>query len=269
MCEGNPKDIGRRSLLMAGAATATGLGLAGTARAQENGEEDAYAPPAEPALPDTDFDLVQGRAALLVVDPLVDFLHPDGVAWPVVGENVRQLGTVENLERLLVAAHDVEMPVLVSPHYYYPHDHEWDFSGPLEAWMHGEGMFDIGSRFGDIEGTGADFLPQLKPYFADGRAIICSPHKVYGPQNNDVVLQLRKRGIEQVVLAGMSANLCVESHLRDLLEQGFRVAVVKDATAAAQIPEGDGYLAALINFRFIANGLWSTEDAVAKMNALS
>ncbi len=271
MCGSNDsKGMGRRSFLGAGAVAAVGgVAAASLARAQENGVESAYAPPEEPALPDTDFDLERGRAALLVVDPLVDFLHPDGVAWPVVGENVRQLGTVDNLERLLVAAHDVEMPVLVSPHYYYPHDHEWEFSGPLEAWMHGEGMFNIDSRFGDVEGTGADFLPQLKPYFVNGRSVICSPRKVYGPQNNDVVLQLRKRRVEQVVLAGMSANLCVESHLRHLLEQGFRVAVVKDATAAAQIPEGDGYLAALINFRFIANGLWSTEEAVANINGIA
>ena len=57
---------------------------------------------------------------------------------------------------------------------------------------------------------------------------------------------------DQVILAGMSANLCVESHLRALLEQGFEVAVVKDATAAAKLPEGDGYLAALTNFRYSA-----------------
>ncbi len=64
----------------------------------------------------------------------------------------------------------------------------------------------------------------------------------------------------------MSANLCVESHLRHLLEHGFEVAVVKDAVAAAQLPEGDGYRAALINFRFIANALWSTDEAVARLN---
>jgi nicotinamidase-related amidase len=86
---------------------------------------------------------------------------------------------------------------------------------------------------------------------------------VYGPENNDLMLQLRKRGIDKVILAGMSANLCVESHLRELLEQGFEVAVVKDATAAAKIPEGDGYLAAIINFRFIANAVWSTDETVA------
>jgi len=77
------------------------------------------------------------------------------------------------------------------------------------------------------------------------------------------VLQLRKRGIEKVVLAGMSANLCVEAHLRELLEQGFEVTVVKDATAGARHPElGDGYEAALVNFGYLANAVLSTDEAV-------
>jgi nicotinamidase-related amidase len=78
-------------------------------------------------------------------------------------------------------------------------------------------------------------------------------------------LQLRKRGIDKVILAGMSANLCTESHMRELLEQGFEVAVVKDATAAAIIPEGDGYVAAMTNFRFMANAVWTTQEAVKAM----
>tara|TARA_Y100000588_G_scaffold355647_2_gene411059 strand:+ start:23254 stop:23469 length:216 start_codon:yes stop_codon:yes gene_type:complete len=61
----------------------------------------------------------------------------------------------------------------------------------------------------------------------------------------------------------MSANLCTESHLRELLEQGFEVAVVKDATAAAKVPESDGYAAALVNFRFVANAVWTTQETVA------
>ncbi len=65
----------------------------------------------------------------------------------------------------------------------------------------------------------------------------------------------------------MSANHCVDSHLRELLEQGFEVAVVKQATAASKLPEGDGYLAALTNFRFIANALWTTDEAVKKITA--
>jgi biuret amidohydrolase len=44
-------------------------------------------------------------------------------------------------------------------------------------------------------------------------------------------LRLRKRHISKVILAGVSANLCVEAHLREFVGQGFEVAVVKDSTA--------------------------------------
>ena len=97
------------------------------------------------------------------------------------------------------------------------------------------------------------------------QTVISSPHKMYGPETNDMVLQLRKRGISKVILAGMSANLCVEAHLRELLEQGFEVAVVKDATAGAQVPEGDGYQAALVNFRYLANAVVTTSPATNAM----
>ncbi len=134
--------------------------------------------------------------------------------------------------------------------------------------MHNIKMFDRKSAYSmeGFDGSGADFMPEYKQYILDGRTIIASPHKVYGPEHNDLALQLRKQRVDQVVLAGMSANLCVESHLRELLELGFEVAVVKDATAAAILPEGDGYLAALTNFRFIANAVWTTGQAADYLN---
>jgi nicotinamidase-related amidase len=61
--------------------------------------------------------------------------------------------------------------------------------------------------------------------------------------------------------------MCVESHCREFLELGFEVAVVRDAIAAPKIPEGDGYLSALINFRYMANGLWTTEETVSMLRA--
>lgn len=111
------------------------------------------------------------------------------------------------------------------------------------------------------------WLARYKPYIDDGRTVVVSPHKVSGPESNDLALQLRKRGIDQVILAGMSANLCVESHLRELLEQAFEVAVVKDATAAAQLPELDGYAAAVATFRFIANEVLTTDQVVERLSA--
>jgi len=64
----------------------------------------------------------------------------------------------------------------------------------------------------------------------------------------------------------MLANICVESHLRELLEQGFEVFVVKDATAGPRHPEwGDGYKTALINFGFLAHAVLSTDEVVKAM----
>jgi Amidases related to nicotinamidase len=83
------------------------------------------------------------------------------------------------------------------------------------------------------------------------------------------VLQLRKRRIEKVILAGPVGNLCVEAHLRDFLEQGIETAMVRDATAGVNNEEGDGYQAALVNFRFLAHALWTTAEAVRFMREAS
>ena len=119
-----------------------------------------------------------------------------------------------------------------------------------------------------FEGSGADWLNQYKPYINDKNTIVTSPHKVYGPESNDLALQLRKRGIDKVILAGMSANLCTESHMRELIEEGFEVLVVKDATAAAHVDGMDGYEAAMVNFRFIANSVVSTKEIQAQIETV-
>lgn len=227
-------------------------------------------PRPDAAIPRPGLKLRKGHVGLVVTDPQNDFLSPQGVAWSVVGQNVTDNRTVENISQLFSLAKELDIPLFISPHYYFPHDHQWEFEGALERLMHDIKMFD---RPGPLDttgflGSGADWLEPYKPLINDGRTVVCSPHKVYGPQSNDLVLQLRKRRIEQVILAGMSANLCVESHLRELLEQGFEVAVVGDATAAAQIPGYDGFEAAITNFRFLASDLWSTGEAAQHLAEL-
>ena len=255
--------LDRRNVLTGGAVVAAAALAAGAAAGQTT-DQSAYADPAEPTLPASTMSLEKGRVALLVVDPQIDFLSPDGVTWGVVGESVTEHDVVANIGRLFAAAKAADIPVVISPHYYFPHDHQWRFEGALEKLMHAIGMFDRPGPLdmSGFDGSGADFMPEYKDWIFDGKTIIASPHKVYGPEQNDAGLQLRKLKIDQILLAGMSANLCVESHMREFLEQGFEVAVVRDATAGAKVPEGDGYLAALINFRMIANAVWTTEEAV-------
>lgn len=259
----------RRSVIKGalGAAAAGAAAVMSPAALAQGKVSAPYADPEKSALPPSNMELAKGRVALLIVDPQNDFLSEKGVAWGVVGESVREHNTVTNIERLFKSAKAADIPVVISPHYYYPGDKGWKFEGALEKVMHNIKMFDRKGALdlGGFEGSGADWLERFKPYINDGKTVVASPHKVYGPQNNDVVLQLRKQRVDQVILAGMSANLCIESHLRELLETGFEVAVVKDATAGAKIPDGDGYLAALINFRMIANAVWSTDEAARRI----
>jgi nicotinamidase-related amidase len=215
-------------------------------------------------------DINKSDTAVLVTDPQNDFLSEKGVTWALVGDSVTENNTVGNIERLFKAAKDNGFEVFISPHYYYPTDKGWKFGGTVENLMHEINMFnrDGALSLDGFKDSGADWLASLKPYIEDGKTVIASPHKVYGPENNDLALQLRKRGINKVILGGMSANLCVEAHMRELLEQGFEVAVVKDATAGARHPElGDGYEAAMVNFGYIANAVMSTDEATAAMTA--
>jgi nicotinamidase-related amidase len=213
-------------------------------------------------------DISSSDTAVVFIDPQNDVLSPHGVNWGAVGASVTENGTVENMARIFKAAKAHSYEVFISPHYFYPTDDGWHINGPLEADEVRTRSF---ARAGALDltgfkGSGADWLDPFKPYIEDGKTIVVSPHRVFGPQTNDLTLQLRKRGIAKVLLGGMLANMCVESHLRDLIEQGFEVAVLKDATAGPRHPEwGDGYQAAMINYRFLAHEVLATADAVARM----
>jgi len=220
-------------------------------------------------LPDPGFT-VDEKTAIVITDAQNDFLSPEGVTWGVVGKSVTENNTVDNIEALFKIAAEKGITVFVSPHYYYKHDHTWQIEGALEALMHKIGMFDRTDALSTegFEGSGADWLDTYKKYIEGDNVIVTSPHKVYGPESNDLALQLRKHGYSKVVLAGMSANLCTESHMRDLVESGFEVSVIKDATAAAILPGLDGYQAALVNFRMIASHVFTTKEAIIEINKM-
>ncbi|MCA9266187.1 MAG: isochorismatase family protein, partial [Planctomycetales bacterium] len=94
------------------------------------------------------------------------------------------------------------------------------------------------------------------------------PELFQDSSKDDIILQLRKRSIRTVLLAGMSANLCVDSHLREVLQQGFEVGVIADTTAAAKLPASDGMQAALTNFHMLASETIDTAEAVHRIAAL-
>lgn len=213
-------------------------------------------------------DVQRSDTALVITDPQNDFLTEKGADWGLLGASVAENQTVENIERLFKAAKTSGYAVVISPHYFYPTDDGWTHNGPLETVEFQTHTF---ARRGPLtldgfRDSGADWVERFKPYIDDGKTITCSPHKVFGPQTNDVVLQLAKRGMSKVILGGMIANMCVESHLRHFLDVGLEIAVVQDATAGPRHPGwGDGYQAAMTNYRYLAHAVWTTKEAVERM----
>jgi nicotinamidase-related amidase len=207
---------------------------------------------------------INRQTAIVITDPQNDFMKENGAGWGIFGPSVIKNDTREHILQILNMAFENDMLVFISPHYYYKQDHSWGFGGRVEKLMHQINMFE---RTGpltdkDFEGSGADWYETFKTYFEQSNVIITSPHKVYGAQSNDLCLQLRKRGIDKVILCGMAGNLCCESHLRDLLESGFETSVVFDATASASIPDEqiDGDAAALGNFKLLSSKVFYTKE---------
>lgn len=205
------------------------------------------------------------KTAVLITDPQNDFLRPDGMLYKLLADNMQSLGTVGNIEKLMKASKAGGFTLAVDPLVYTASDGGWSNAGALQRQLldmkalHRASLNDPKG----FEGSGADFYGPFKPYIYDGETIVVAPHKMYGPESNDLIYQLRSRGIDTVVLGGLVANLCVDSHMRALMENGFKVYVVKDAVAA---PGTDAYNAALLNYGMIANGVLSTADAVEAMS---
>lgn len=190
--------------------------------------------------------------ALLVIDPQNDFLTEAGAVWDLVGEMVVKNQVVDKLSKLIAKAKESGIEVFYSPHYYDKEFEAWKDNNPIDSLMFERKMFDRSS-------SGSDFHPDLKP---DDSTIVCAPHKnLSGFHTSDVDIQLRKRGITTIYLCGMSANLCMESHMRDAEERGYKVIVINDATAA---PGDAAYEAALVNYGFIAHESITAEEALSR-----
>jgi len=194
------------------------------------------------------------KTALFVTDPQNDFLSKESPAWGLVGPTVIKNKVVEKEKRLKALAKKIGIPVFYSTHMYTPQDFaNWKSLNGIDKIMFDIRMFEQGT-------WGHDFHPELKP---DSNTIVMNPHK--GLSNfwtGDAAIQLRQYGIETIILYGMSANLCIESHARDAIENGFDVIIIADATAAA----GDAaYAAALTNFEFLAHEVVTTDQIIERL----
>lgn len=78
----------------------------------------------------------------------------------------------------------------------------------------------------------------------------------------DLELQLRRRGIDTIVLCGISTNIGVESTARNAWELGFKLVVVEDACSAADAEQHQG---SMTNIFPRIGRVRSTEDVLSAL----
>lgn len=176
------------------------------------------------------FVLQDGLCALVVIDMQRDFLEPGGFGESL-GNDVSQLrAAIEPNARLLAAWRARGWPVFHTREGHLP-----DLSDlprcKLERGAPGTRIGDPGPM-GRILVRGEDghgIIPQLAPL--DGEPVIDKPGKgaFYA---TDFEAQLRARKIRQLVVTGVTTEVCVHTTVREANDRGYDCLVPADATAS-------------------------------------
>lgn len=176
------------------------------------------------------FAFEPAHCALLIIDMQRDFLEPGGFG-DALGNDVSLLRrTIEPNQRLLDAARTSGMLVI-----HTREGHRSDLSDLSPAKKrrgnHGITIGDIGPMGrilvrGEI---GHNIIPELYP--VAGEPIIDKPGKgaFYATELESI---LRHRGITQLLVCGVTTEVCVNTTVREANDRGFDCLVVEDCVGS-------------------------------------
>jgi nicotinamidase-related amidase len=176
------------------------------------------------------FPLRDGEVALVVIDMQRDFMLPGGFG-ETLGNDVSQLAkVVAPLQRVLAAARAAGWTIIHTREGHLP-----DLSD-LPAAKHRRGKPSM--RIGDpgpygrilVRGEyGHDIIDELAP--ADGEIVLDKPGKgaFYGTNLADL---LAERGITELVVTGVTTEVCVHTTVREANDRGYEVLVLSDCVGS-------------------------------------
>jgi nicotinamidase-related amidase len=205
------------------------------------------------------FDLEPGRAALVIIDMQRDFLQPGGFGAALGNDVSRLAGVVAPTQRMLAAARAADMLVI-----HTREGHRPDLGDLMPAkHRRGGGPLRIGDRgpMGRIlvrGEPGHDIVPELAP--VPGEVVLDKPGKgaFYA---TDLELILRARGVEQLIVCGVTTEVCVNTTAREGNDRGFECLVLSDCTGS-YFPEFHEQALAMIQAQGGVVGWVAPSDAV-------
>lgn len=198
------------------------------------------------------------ETALLLVDPLNEFLAEGGKLWPLTKDTAEAAGTIENLQKLTSGCREAGMQVIYSLHHAtVDGDYEnWQFLNPSHAGTHTRNLF-VKDSFG------AQVLASVAPQ--DGDLIAQDHWTASGFANTDLDFLLKQHGIRRVVIAGNRANTCIESTGRYAVELGYHTTLISDGIAA--FSEAEMKATIEVNWPAFGHGVLDTETFLSKLQA--
>jgi nicotinamidase-related amidase len=202
------------------------------------------------------YDYAPNRTGLLLVDTYNDLLSEGGKLWPQVRAVAEAVNLLTHLRALVEAARRAGIVVFHIPHRRWREgDYDgWRHPGPLQTLTDRETIFGEGM-------WGGDWHPELAPQ--PGDVIVQEHWGQNGFARTDLDLQLKQRRIEEIILAGMMANTCIEATARGGAELGYHVTLVPDATAA--FTHEAMHSAHQINGPTFAHAILTTDAVIAAM----
>jgi len=171
-----------------------------------------------------------GRMALVIIDMQRDFLEPGGFG-AALGNDVSLLNAAVGPCRDLLAAARRAGTLVI--HTREGHRPDLTDAPPIKV-ERGDPATRIGALgpMGRIlvrGEPGHDIIPELYP--AAGEPVIDKPGKGAFYQT-DLELMLKNRGIETLLVCGVTTEVCVNTTVREANDRGFRCIVLSDCCAS-------------------------------------
>jgi nicotinamidase-related amidase len=176
------------------------------------------------------FEFVPTQCALLIIDMQRDFLEPNGFG-AMLGNDVAQLRrTIEPNRKLLAAWRSAGLQVI-----HTREGHRPDLSDlPFTKKVRGQNKTSIGDvgPMGRIlvrGEVGHDIIPELYPL--PGEPIIDKPGKgaFYA---TDLHAILQNQNIKQLIVTGVTTEVCVNTTVREANDRGYDCLVLKDCVGS-------------------------------------